>query len=432
VHLVVVGMSHNTAPVDLREKVAVDSADLESALTALTSSKQVCEACILSTCNRTEVYAVTTHRADDALLVDFLASYSGVDRASLDDMVYRLPGHHAVKHLFQVASGLDSLALGETQILGQIRNAFCVAGECAATGGILNNLFQRAISVGKRARTETGISSGAFSIGAAAVQLARLVLGSLKGRKALLLGAGEMGKLAATHLLANGIDKITIANRTRARVEPLARELGAEVVDFDRFAESLRCVDVVISSTGSRRPIITRETMESVMAERGRLPVFLIDIAVPRDIEPEVSEIEGVFVYNIDDLRFLVDRCKVEREAEVEKVLVIIDQETSEFMAYLRTLEAVPLIKQLREKFDAIYTYEWEKCSAKLDHLPEQDIECVRRAIRSTINKLTHDPMLRMKEYAANGGNEKLDIVRELFNLVPDPESEPKAERSED
>ncbi len=416
-HIVVVGVNHKTAPIELRERIAVDEAHLTRKLASLRADPRIKEACIISTCNRTEVYAVTPSRADDGLLVDFLAKLGGIDRSELEGSVYRRPGHHAVKHLFEVACGLDSLALGETQILGQIKNAFCAADQCDVTGCILNSLFQQAITVGKRARTETGISSGAFSIGAAAAQLARLVLGHLTGRKALLIGAGQMSKLAATHLQANGIERIVITNRTRARIEPLARELGAEVIDYKRFDEALALVDVVITSTASRKPIITRKLMERIMTERHCAPIFLIDIAVPRDIEPGVADFEGAFVYNIDDLQFLVDRSRTEREAEVGKVRAIIEEETAAFMAYLRALEAVPLIKQLRAKFESTYEAEWERCSSKLMHLSESDRERIRRAMKSTVNKLIHDPLIQMKDYAANGGAEKLEIVRELFGL---------------
>ncbi len=286
----------------------------------------------------------------------FLAEWGGVSASDLEESAYRLPGHHAVKHLFEVACGMDSMALGETQILGQVKNAYCAAGDCEVTGLILNNLFQRAIEIGKRARTETGISSGTFSIGAAAVELAKVVLGDLRGRRALLVGAGKIGKLAAMHLRANGLEKVYVASRGRASAEKLARELGGEPLDMDTFVEALREVDVVISSTSSPGPIITREVMEKVMAERaakkathfgreghelGRdarlgdktgqspLGVFLIDIAVPRDIEPGVSEVAGVFLYNIDDLRFLVDRYRSEREAQGAHVRAIIDQRPS-------------------------------------------------------------------------------------------------------
>lgn len=416
-HLVAIGVNHRTASVKLREKLAVAEQNMPEVLSGLKADPRVEEVCIVSTCNRTEVYAVTATRGDDEVLTTFLAGRGGITSAELAEVSSRWVGHHTVKHLFEVACGLDSMALGETQILGQIRDAYAGADRAGSAGAVLSKLFCQAIEVGKRARTETDISCGAFSIGAAAAQMARLVLSSMKGRTALLLGAGKMSKLAAVHLQAAGIEKVFIANRTRARAQSLASALGAEIVDFARFDEALAKADVVISSTAAPRPIITRKLLERTMEGRCLAPLFIIDIAVPRDVEPEAAELPGVFLYNIDDLEFLLERCRGDREAEVDKVRAIIDGETSEFMGFLRTLEAVPLIKLLREKFNTVYEAEWQRCLRKLSHLPEADRECVRRSIRSAVNKLTHDPILRLKDYAANGGAAKLDIAREIFGL---------------
>lgn len=417
-HLVVVGVNHKTAPLEIREKLAIDEKGLSHALSKLKSHAHAAEFCLVSTCNRTELYAVASTRVGDDMLISFLAGYSGIKREELDPCVYVRAGQHAVSHLLEVACGLDSMAVGETQILGQIRNAYRIAEEAASTGAVLNSLFRRAIAVGKRARAETGISSGAFSIGAAAVQLAKTVFGSLQGRKALLLGAGEMSKLAATHLQASGVAKVCIASRTKARVEKLAAALDGEAIEFGRIEEALTEVDFLITSTSSPRPIITKELMARVMKSRACQPIFLIDIAVPRDIAPDVAELEGVFVYNIDDLHFFLDRCRREREAEVEKVRAIIEEEAARFVSYLRTREALPLIKQLRAKFDSLHSAEWERYSSKLAHLPEADREYVRKMLKSVVNKLTHDPILRIKHYASDGADKgKLDAARELFDL---------------
>jgi len=417
-HIVVVGVNHKTAPVEIREKLSIDDRGLSQALSKLKTHANAAEFCLISTCNRTELYAVAGTPVGDDMLISFLAGYSGIKREELEPCVYIRAGHHAVSHLFEVACGLDSMALGETQILGQIRNAYCIADGAESTGTVLNNLFQHALAVGKRARTETGISNGAFSIGAAAVQLAKTVFGSLEGRKALLLGAGDMSKLAATHLQANGVAKTYIASRTKSSVDRLAAELDGEAIDFARVDDVLGEVDFLISSTSAPRPIITRERMDKVMKSRGSRPIFLIDIAVPRDIAPDVAELEGAFVYNIDDLHFFLDRCKSEREAEIDKVRAIIESETADFMSYMRTHEALPLIKQLRAKFESVHVAEWEKYSSKLAHLPEADQEYVRKMLKSVVNKLTHDPILRLKYYASNGEDkQKLDLARDLFCL---------------
>lgn len=418
------GVNHKTAPVEVREKLSIDDRGLAQALTKLKSHAHAAEFCLVSTCNRTELYAVVGTRVGDDMLISFLAGYSGIKREELEPCVYIRAGHHAVSHLFEVACGLDSMALGETQILGQIRNAYCIADGAESTGKILNSLFQRAIAVGKRARTETGISCGTFSIGAAAVQLAKTVFGSLDGRKALLLGAGDMSKLAATHLQANGVAKTYIASRTKSRVDRLAAELDGEAIDYAQVDAVLDEVDFLISSTSAPRPIITRERMAKVLKNRGSRPIFLIDIAVPRDVAPDVAELDGAFVYNIDDLHFFLDRCVSEREAEIDKVRAIIDAETADFMSYMRTHEALPIIKQLRAKFEAVHTAEWEKYSSKLAHLPETDREYVRKMLKSVVNKLTHDPILRLKYYAANDEDKpKLDLARDLFGLPASKES---------
>lgn len=432
-HLVVVGVNHKTAPVAIREKLAVDDRSLSQALSKLKSHAHAAEFCLVSTCNRTELYAVANTRVGDDMLISFLAGYSGIKREELEPCIYIRAGHHAVRHLYEVACGLDSMALGETQILGQIRNAYCIADGAESTGTVLNNLFQRAIAVGKRARTETGISNGTFSIGAAAVQLAKTVFGSLNGRKALLLGAGDMSKLAAIHLQANGVANTYIASRTKSRVDQLATELHGEAIDFARVDDVLAEVDFLITSTSAPRPIITRERMAKVMKTRGSRPIFLIDIAVPRDVAPDVAELDGAFVYNIDDLHFFLDRCKSEREAEIDKVRAIIESETADFMSYMRSHEALPLIKQLRAKFESVHVAEWEKYSSKLAHLPEADQAYIRKMLKSVVNKLTHDPILRLKYYASNGEDkQKLDLARDLFGLPalenPTKTDAPKAE----
>ncbi|MCX6346099.1 MAG: glutamyl-tRNA reductase [Armatimonadetes bacterium] len=429
-HLVVVGVNHNTASVDVRECLAVDECRMGEMLSALKQHACISEACMVSTCNRLEIYAVTRAKGDDETLLKFLSEYSGIPLNDLEYTVYRKTGHHAIRHLFEVVCGLDSMALGETHILGQIRSAYCIASEHGTTDFFLDGLFQHAIGVGKRARTETSISCGSFSIGAAAVDLAKFVFGSLRGHKALLLGAGKMSGLAAKHLKENGIEKVFICSRTPEKVRRLVKELDGEAIDAAHIEEALCKVDVLITSTSANEPIVTKELMQRVMSVRQTSPIFIIDIAVPRDVEPEVAEIESVFLYNIDDLQFLVQRSRSDREAEVGKVNEIIEEETTAFMVGLKALEAVPVIRQLRAKFDSVYISEWEKCSAKLAHLSEKDRECVRKAIKSAVTKLTHDPILRMKDYAANDSSSKLDIVQDIFG-IKEGSGEQRAESGE-
>jgi len=310
------------------------------------------------------------------------------------------------------------MMLGEYQILGQVKTAFCVAGDSECTGTILNNLFRQAISVGKRARTETDISRGAFSIGRAAVELAISIFGDLKGRKVLILGAGKMSELTATHLVSSGASSVIVSNRTRARAEELAERLGGTAIGFDQFPAAMAEADIVIGSTASPHPIVTRDQMQKMMRMRHERPIFLIDIAVPRDIEPEVGDLDNVFLYNIDDLERLVEQSMSEREREVAKVNEIISEETKSFVAWLKTLEVVPLIRLLREKFESIKEGEWERNKSRLAHLSEKDRETVRRMLDSVVNKMSHNPIVRIKEYAADSnGYGKLDLARELFGI---------------
>jgi len=417
-HLVVVGLNHKTAPVEIREKLAVPEGNLPKALEALRACHWVAECCILSTCNRTEIYAVTARHEDEEVLIQFVSDYHGMPRASFQDHLYRHRGHKAVEHLFSVAAGIDSMMVGENQILSQVKNAFCIADESDSTKAILNNLFQQALSVGKRARTETDISRGAFSIGYGAVELARSIFGSLSGRTTLVLGAGKMGELTAKHLARAGAASVIVANRTFSRAEEVAAKLGGRAVPFDSIHEAMAHADIVIGSTGSSEPVLKREEMAKIMRLRHDRPIFLIDIAVPRDVEPAVSELENVFLYDIDDLEALVQQSNAERQKEIEKVQEVVAEETRKFAAWMRTLEAVPLIKLLRERLDDLQDSEWQRYSGKLAHLSEKDKETVRAIMQSLVNKITHSPLVKIKEYAASSnGYEKLDVARELFGV---------------
>lgn len=417
-HLVVIGLNHKTAPIDIRERLAVPESGLAEAHSRLKMCGCVSECCIVSTCNRTELYAVTESREDDALLIDFMSALTDVPADEFREHLYIWAGHKAVSHLFSVSAGLDSMMLGEPQILGQVKNAYCVAGDCACTGAILNNLFRQALSVGKRARTETDIAKGAFSVGSAAVQLADSIFGNLSGRDILLIGAGKMGEVTARRVMASSSAKVTVTNRTFERATKLAEELGGAAVPFEKLDDALTAADIVISATGSTEPIVDRSRMTKIMRARRERPIFLIDIATPRDIKAEVGDLDNVFLYNIDDLRNLVDQSVREREKEIEKVKLIVDQETRKFTVWLKTLEVVPLIRLLREHFDAILDGEWERNSGRLNHLSEKDREAIKAMMQSVVNKISHHPMIRLKDYAnSRNGYEKMDIVRELFGV---------------
>ncbi|MBI2842407.1 MAG: glutamyl-tRNA reductase [Armatimonadetes bacterium] len=424
-HLVVIGLNHKTAPVEVREKLAVSETHLPEALEVLSRCGCVAECCILSTCNRTEIYAVTAKHDDEEVLIDFISSYHAIDREGFQEYLYRHRGHKAVQHLFAVAAGIDSMMVGETQILGQVKNAFCVADGVDSTKAVLNNLFQQALNVGKRARSQTDISRGAFSVGYAAVELAKLIFGNLQGHKILILGAGKMSELTAKHMLSSGATTVMVANRTLSRAEELAKRLGGRAVPFDSFPEAIVEADIVIGSTGSREPIIRRDQMIKIMRQRREKPIFLIDIAVPRDVEAGVGDLDNIFLYNIDDLEQMVQQSIAEREKEIEKVWEIVAEETHRFAAWMRTLEAVPLIKLIRNKLDGIKDAEWERYGNKLSHLPENDQETVKVMMQSLVNKITHNPLIKIKEYATSGnGYDKMEIARELFGIEVDAEEE--------
>ncbi|HOM71426.1 MAG TPA: glutamyl-tRNA reductase [Armatimonadota bacterium] len=418
-HLVVVGLNHKTAQVEVREKLAVSEADLPKAIETLQACQCVAECCILSTCNRTEIYALIDSRENEEVLLDFISSYHGIPKMSFQDHIYRHRGHKAVEHLFSVTAGLDSMMIGEYQILGQVKDAFCIAGECDSTKTVLNNLFQQALSVGKRARSETDISKGAFSIGYAAVELARSIFGSLQELSILILGAGKMGELTAKHLISAGAKSISVANRTPARAEELAVKLGGCAVPFESFTDAMTQADVVIGSTGAPEPIVTKDQMAKIMRIRREKPIFMIDIAVPRDIEADAGDLDNVFLYDIDDLQALVQESVAERHKEIEKVREIIAEETRKFNSWFRTLEVVPLIKTLRQQFDDLREAEWQRNAGKLGHLSEKDQQTVQIMMQSLINRISHNPMIKIKEYASSpDGYSKLDTARELFGII--------------
>ncbi|MDO8684552.1 MAG: glutamyl-tRNA reductase [Armatimonadota bacterium] len=428
-HLVMIGLNHNTAPVDVRERLTVPESGLADAHSRLKMCGCVTECCILSTCNRTELYAVTEAKENDDVLIDFLSAFTEVPLDEFKSHLYILSGHKAVSHLFRVSGGLDSMMLGEPQILGQVKNAYCVAGDCSCTGAILNNLFQQALTVGKRARTETDIARGAFSVGYAAVELANSIFGDLHSRKVLIIGAGKMSENTAKRIISNGVASVTVANRTLEKAEKLAKELGGKAVGFENLNDAIIESDIVISSTGATEPIINRDEMLKIMRARHERPVFMIDIAVPRDIDASVGLLDNVFLYNIDDLQSLVDQGIKEREKEVEKVNLIIEQETRKFTSWLKTLEVVPLIRLLRERFDSVRDGEWEKYRGRLSHLSDRDIEAVQGLLQSVVNKISHHPMVRIKDYANSpNGYGKMDVVRELFGVEITEEMDPGEE----
>lgn len=415
-----VGISYKTAPIEVREKLAFQERHLRMALAQMDGLPQVEEKVILSTCNRVEIYTQGGEAGEAIRKVkDFLSSYHRLPLGLFEPYLYVYHHLEAIKHLFRVASSLDSMIVGEPQILGQMKEAYFCAKEVGTTGLILNQLFDKAFSLAKRVRTETKLGEHAVSVSYAAVELARKIFGSLEGKSVLVIGAGKMSELAARHLVNQGVKAVLVANRTYERALFLSRALGGKAVDFDRLGEELKEADIVISSTGAPHFILTREKMESVIQSRRNRPVFLIDIAVPRDIEPQVNEIENVYLYDIDDLHSIVQSNIKEREKEAEKAEELIEKEAWQFLGWLESLVAVPIIKSLREKAEKIMAQELEKTWPRLgEKLSDKEKEVIRTMTAAIVNKLLHGPITTLKQQAKlKDGSQYVEAVRHLFDL---------------
>lgn len=414
-HIVALGLSYKTTPVETRGRVAWTADQTPGALSALRAVPGVREGAILSTCNRTEIYAVLDKRLHGRdVLLDLWSREKGVPLADLANHYYYV-GNEAVSHLMRVASGLDSMILGETQILGQVKDSYELARDRAAVGKVLHALFSQALACGKRVHTETGISQNAVSVSYAAVELARKIFGELRGRSVLLVGAGKMAGLTARHLADGGVREILVANRTVARAEEMAAGFGGRAVPMEALEAHLGVADVVISSTGAPGVVITREMVQRAMRARRSRPLFLVDIAVPSDVDPAAGGLDNVFLYNIDDLQAVVLANLEERAREAQKAERIVAEEAARFQAWLRTLEAVPLIRSLREKAEEIRDAELRRLFNRLPALSERDRELIAASTSLIVNKILNDPTVRVKEFA---GEQDADVYLRAFSRL--------------
>ncbi|MQA31564.1 MAG: glutamyl-tRNA reductase [Luteitalea sp.] len=398
-HLLLVGISHRTAPVELRERLDFQAPGLQSAVRALASRGSTREAVVVSTCNRAELYVAcdepTVARVD---LLNFISEFHSIDRSVVQPHVYEFADLDAARHLFRVAAGLDSLVVGEPQILGQVKDAHLAAAEVHASGAVLNRLFHASFATGKRVRTETGLGSGAVSISFAAVALARKIFGDLKGRNVLVIGAGEMGKLTALHMKSQGVNRITIVSRTMAHAARTAEAIGgASAAPWDEIDTTLGAADILITATGAASPILTKGHIESVMRPRRNRPLFIIDIAVPRDVEATAGEIEQVFLYNIDDLQTTVRVNLARRTSEVSRAEAIVGEEVEKFSAWLRSRGAIPTVVALRQRFENIRRSELERLEFKLSSLPPEARTRVDEITRLIVEKLLLTPTEQLK-----------------------------------
>lgn len=398
-HLLLVGISHRTAPVELRERVDFQARGVAEALTALAERGSTREAVVVSTCNRAELYAA----CDDPIatrtdLARFISDFNDVPLGEVAPHVYDVVDVDAARHLFRVAAGLDSLVVGEPQILGQVKEAHTVATETQTAGPVMNRLFHSSFAVGKRVRTETGLGSGAVSVSYAAVALARKIFGDLNGRSVLVIGAGEMGKLTALHMKSQGVQHMTIVSRTMAHAARTAEAIGgASAAPWDELDTLLGASDIVITATGASSPILTKAHVESAMRPRRNRPLFVIDIAMPRDVEPEAGEIEQVFLYNIDDLQATVRENLARRASEVARAETIVTEEVEKFSAWFRSRGAIPTVVALRQRFEAIRRAELERLDFKLSTLPPEARARVDEITHLIVEKLLLTPTEQLK-----------------------------------
>jgi glutamyl-tRNA reductase len=427
--IILVGLNHHTAPVEIREQVAFGNGALEPALQRLVELQGVAEGAILSTCNRVEVIACGSDpHAVDAVLPTFLAREHGLAEATLADHLYHYAGREAVRHLFRVAASLDSMVVGEPQILGQLKEQYAVAAAVGASGQVLHRCFHKSFSVAKRVRTETGVAERAVSIGSAAVELAQGIFDSLRKKTALLIGAGAMGELTARQLLAGGVGQVMVTNRTYDRAIEVARELNGMPVPWDLMAQYLPLADLVIGAASGEDFLLRRAAVEGAVRERRRRPMFMIDLAVPRSIDPAVNVIDGVYLYDIDDLEGVINDNQGARAREAAKAETIVDAEVDAFWDWFSSLDAVPTIVALREKLDGIRRAELERSLAALGALDPRQREVVERLTQSIVNKILHAPLTLLRRHRADASEAfYVEAARQLFRLglgSDDPDGE--------
>jgi glutamyl-tRNA reductase len=416
---VVVGLSHRTAPVEVRERLAVPAEQLEQELRDVVAAEGFDEALLISTCNRVELYA-TSPNPVEAVAKARRTLAERLSNAASDDVLYQERGVDVIRHVFRVASSLDSLVVGEPQILGQVKEAFDAAQEAGTVGTLLGRCFTQAFATAKRVRNETGIAEGTVSVSSIACELAKKIFGDLEGRRTLLLGAGEMGESAARSLRQTGAN-LHVINRSEERAQALANSCGGRAVPYERLTIELAEADVVIASTASPKFILTPELMKGVVRTRRHRPLFIIDIAVPRDVDPRVGNMDNVFVYDVDDLQQVAEENLAVRAREAGQAERIIEEEVESFLSWRRSLELAPTIVALRKRFGQVADDELKRALGRIDSLGESDRAVLEAMSRSLVNKLLHQPMTQLKAGAgAPDGAQLIDAVRRLFALSED------------
>ncbi len=413
-----IGLNHKTASLELREKLAFTPQKAKEFVGLMMEADTVTEGAIMSTCNRTEIYAmVEEYYTGKEILTKLLSDFCNLDLEKFIPHLYMMKNQRAVYHLFKVASGLDSMIIGETQILGQVKEAYKLSDECGGISSCFHGLFQQATSAGKRVHSETGINDNASSVSYAAVELAGDIFGSLKGKTVLLIGAGKMSELTAKHLYHNGAN-VVVVNRTIERAKECATKIGGQYAPYSELSKWLLKSDILISSTGAPHYIVSKQNIMDALVKRNNRPMFLIDIAVPRDIEPEIKNLDNVHLYCIDDLQNFVTSNMEERKEEAERAEMILHEEVAEFMVWYKTRDIVPLISALRKKAEGIRTNELERYEKKLKNLSKKERKAVEVLTKSLVNRILKEPVLRIKNFAVE---DKSDIygasLAHLFDL---------------
>ncbi|HAM51094.1 MAG TPA: glutamyl-tRNA reductase [Nitrospiraceae bacterium] len=415
--IIVVGLNHNTAAVDVREKLAFNGPRLEEGLLKIRELPDIEEVVVLSTCNRVELYADVRDIGKSFETISmFLSKFHGIDRDSLQKSLYLHNDSDAVRHIFRVASSLDSMVVGEPQILGQLKDAFDCALRRKTTGIFLNKLMKKAISVAKRVRTETKIAENAVSISFAAVELARKIFTDLSEKSFMLLGAGEMAELAARHMVNCGVKDVTVVNRTYERGCELATEFNGRAVNFEDFPKELVHTDILFCSTGAPTYVLQKEEMQRVMKERRQRSVFIIDISVPRNIDPEINNLDNVYLYNVDDLQGTVDANILERKKEAERAEAIVEEEIESFQKWMSSLDSVPTVVALRNKAEAIKREEMERLLNKFPELGEKERKAIEYMASAITKKLIHPPTVALKENAEDR-EMLIATIRKLYGI---------------
>ena len=412
------GLNYKTAPVEIREKLSIKEEEIQSVLDKLSENQHIYEICLLSTCNRVEVYGVSDNLEEAyKWILDVFSKISDLNKDILKNHIFFYKDREAIKHIFRVSASLDSMVIGEPQIVCQFKDSFSIARESKTVRHILTKLFDKALNVSKRIRTSTGISKRAVSISYAAVELAKKIFGDLSEKNVLLLGAGEMAELAARHLASTGVKHIFVSNRTFEKAVQLAEEFGGSAISFNKLYEFLPEADIIIVSTGAKEPILRKEHFEKINKKRHGEPIFIIDISVPRNVSEDVNEIENIYLYNIDDLKSVVDKNLQERKVAAAAAEIMLEQEVAKFEKWLNQRKAAPAIAKVRNYADEVVKYQLEKLFSQMPYLNEKERERIELAMKSVINKILHRPTMYIKEKASSEeGDLYIKMFEEMFS----------------